>query len=228
MEISGSTRVTLFIDKAESQRLVITNLSECVVYVTASFSDVLVWGCVDTEVVLVDVGRVVTVSHCERVTVRAVCEILHAETSTESRLFLLSKRSPVISGDSRSIVLGPFNVFLHALPSRFKTVDAANFAHPVCAALVEDPYSLVAPDKFKLTVIPILRGLLAPPLPQVYAEAIDEQKKRVSAMKDDLHAIADEGAKRQVLTILQGHFREWLTTGGASIHRQLLDLSKIN
>ena len=223
--INGAVRTTVHVDDI-GRRLVIANVTESTIYVSHSFQDVLIWGCSDCEIVLVYIGRIITVSHCDRLTVRATCDFLHAETVTASRLFLLTRRFPVISGDSRGCTLAPFNVIIPSVKG-FDRTDAAKFAFPVCASL-DDPFTLLAPDKFSPCSNPWgLQGTL-PPLPQVYADALAERKKRMHALREEVNAIGDEGAKRQVMTILQGHFREWLMTNGAAKYRQLIELSKLS
>ena len=224
VSISGVSRTTVHIDKV-GKRLVMTNVTDSTVYVSHAFEDVLIWGCSDTEIALVNIGRVVTVSHCDRITLRATCDFLHAETVTASKLFLLTRRFPVISGDSRGCILAPFNVIIPPTKG-FSLTDCGRFAFPVCASL-DDPFTLLSPEKFSPSCNPWgLHGSLTP-LPQVYADALTERKRRMHALRDEVNAIEDEGAKRQVLNILQGHFREWLMTNGAAKYRQLVELSRI-
>jgi len=224
-EVSGVHRGGVFLEEATEPRLVISRVSESVIYVSVKFSQILVWGCFDSEFVFLDAGKILTVSHCEKISVKAACDFLHAETVIDSSMFILSKRPPVISGDSRGCILGPLNVLCPEIPTRFTLADSANFSKPICAALVEDPFSFVPPEKFLVSNFP--GGKTLPPMPEVYARALAARRRKLAGMREELHAIADEGAKRQVMTILQGHFREWLTGGGGSKHRQLVELSRL-
>ncbi len=201
----------------------LVNCSEVTVYLAEAAKNVSIFGCVDSEVVLMAVTGSVVVSFSERVTLRCVSAYARLDNSTDCRAFIYSTKGTVMTGDTRGIELGPFNVYFSRHEGLLGMAGlltdpshATLWSQPINSTLADQPYVLVSPSKFNLVRFPEFTpspdGHLAVHLPQIYAEALESKKQALMKLRAEIESIPDEGNISKVNSIISGHFREWITT----------------
>jgi hypothetical protein len=214
----------------------IVNCSDCVIYVSVPLTHVSIIGCVDCEIVMMAVTGAVTVTLSEKVIIRAVTAHIRLENVIDTQLFIHASRVPLLTGDTRGIVIAPFNVvwsgheelLIQRTTLHPDSSHATLWSQPVCACLSESPYILLQPCKYRLVFFPHF-GSQGPPslavcLPQVYSDALQEKMNQVSNLKREIVALRDETSLTKVNAILSGHFRDWLVSNGKT--KLMVDLIK--
>lgn len=88
---------------------VVVACHECVVYVLAPVSRVLLVRCSDCTVVVGAVGYVLRAEQCERMHVAVATHLTAVSACCDCTFYLGTPRPPVLLGDNRFISLGPYN-----------------------------------------------------------------------------------------------------------------------
>lgn len=237
---------------AEIEYLNIVDCRECSIYVTARIRFCLISGCEGSTIILGGVSTLCTAHNCEKVSIHVAAHSFKMENCTDTSVFLYCHVPPILTGDSRGIEFGPYNV-CHShmgavLQGSQMTLDAAFvdvWAHPICcttgmlldksasgltSAIHEDSksmYHFVHPSKFSPVVVPENGPRSGPSqlcLPEVYDEAMKSRQEEMQQIHRQLQSISDDAAKKKAHEAIQNHFRDWLHTTGKN--RQLADLAR--
>jgi hypothetical protein len=183
----------------------------------------MIVGCVDCEIVVMAAMGMVTITLSDKVVLRSTAAHIRLENSVDVSLFAHTTRAILLTGDTRGIVLAPFNVLWteheSVLMKRSNlhpdSSHASLWSQPICACLSESPFTLLHPDKFRLVSFPEFNdqkpSKLAVCLPQVYADALREKLNQFHEFKQEILRIYDEGNMSKVNAIISGHFREWVS-----------------
>jgi hypothetical protein len=224
--IVNQSRTSIFLTDQVAQgcsNVYIVNCSEVTIYLAEAAKNVSIFGCVDSEIVLMGVTGSVILSFSERVTLRSVSTYVRLDNATDCCAYIYCMKGTVMTGDTRGIELGPFNVHFSRheglLGITGLLADASHatlWSQPINATLTDQPYVLIAPSKFNLVRFPefspIPSGRFAIHLPQIYAEAVEGKKQMLVKLRSEIASIPDETNISKVNSIISGHFREWITT----------------
>jgi len=255
VNVSGLTKATWF-QRTPFEQIEFLNImscNDCVVYVTSHARFCLITSCHECTVIMTAVSALCTIQNCEKLSVHVAAHCLKMENSIDSSVYLYCHIPPILTGDTRGIMLAPFNVLYSAMGSicegagmKFEREYVDTWAHPVCCTLgspdetlrglssnLEDnssTYHFVHPKSFQPIIVPEA-GSRAPGtprmtlyLPQVYNDAFKVRVEEMRNFHRQLSEIEDEGKRKRAQQAIQGHFREWLQSTGKS--RQLADLAR--
>ena len=223
-------------DAPNTSNMYIVNCSDTSVYIGGSVRNVYIAGCIDCEIVLMAVTGSCVVNHSDKVIVRTVTASLRLENSTDSHAFVFTGRGVVLTGDTRGIVLAPFNVTssTHESVLSAKTgiypdsSHATLWAQPISATLNESPYMLLSPEKLRLISFPELVNTAHRKhvvcLPQVYADAVFRKQTQLQDLRNEILSISDESNVTKINSIIAGHFRDWITSHNRA--RTIVDIIK--
>ena len=235
--VSNQIRATILHSGKASVELSvqIINCSESTIYISDTVKFVSIAGCTDCEIVLVAVTGGVTVNYCDKVTVRVVTAGLRFENSIDCSGFVYSSRAIILTGDTRGITLGPFNVIyseheagLKGKPGLYSDEShAITWTQPICSTLSDSPYTLLAPDKIRLVCFPEFTPpadcyKLAVCWPEVYTIAFSNKLTQLHHLKAEIQAIEEAAAVNKVNAVISGHFREWVSSNNKT--KTMLDL----
>ena len=237
--LANVSKNTILIDESTCGTIgnaYMANCADCVIYVAVPIAHVSIIGCVDCEIILMAVTGTVTVSLSEKVILRTVSAHIRLENVIDTQLFIHSSRVPLLTGDTRGIVIAPFNVVWNGhekLLVQHTTLhpDSSHstlWSQPICACLSESPYTLLQPAKFRVVCFPDFTTdtakSIAVCLPEVYCEALLERMNLISDLKREIQSIGDEANITKMNAVISGHFREWLTSNNKT--RVMVDLIK--
>ncbi len=202
----------------------IVNCSDTSIYIASQVRNVSVFGCSDVEIILMAVSGSVAVSFSDHVTLRCVCSYIRLDNSIDCKAFVYATKGATLTGDTRGIELGPFNVCYSRHRVLLATCGgllsdltyATLWSQPICATLSEAPYVIHNPSAFHLVRFPEFapqqEQKLLVCLPQVYEEAVKEKLAIIQTLKNEIGSIRDESDIQKVNSILSGHFREWISS----------------
>ena len=214
----------------------IVNCADATIYVAGPVKNVSIVGCTDCEIILMAVTGSAVVNYSDKVVVRAVAANLRLENSTDCQAYVYTSRGIILAGDTRGIMLAPFNVSYshhHSILSTRTSLHpdsshATLWSQPICSTLSDTPYMLLAPDKFRLVAFPEFQPhraqRLAVCLPQVYADALSHKMKTLLDLKNEILEVADEANAQKVNAVISGHFREWVSSHNKA--KVMVDLIK--
>ena len=234
-----------------SQRVVVADCQDAAVYCLLPAEYCLVQGCSDCTIVVGAVGRCLRVEGCSRVTVIAGCGQAVLSSCHDSVFHLGVNSPPLLLGDGRNVQLAPFNTAYDGLEGHLRQagVSAATnlWDSPEAPGAVAGPtgdslpevaaaFHCLPPGNFAPFVVPF-KGPGGSPgeeasklatnpfkLPEEYAAAV---KAKVSAVKELRLALKganlEEGARAELQSCIQSHFKEWLVASGNL--RQIYDLA---
>ena len=237
--LTNLSKSTVLIDESACGSIgnaYIANCADSTIYVSVPLSHVSIVGCVDCEIILMAVTGAVTVSLSEKVILRSVSAHMRLENVIDTQLFIHTTRTPLLTGDTRGIIMAPFNVVWHAheqLLVQHTTLhrDSSHstlWSQPICACLSESPYILLQPAKFRIVSFPDFSGnapkAIAVCMPQVYCDALVERQNMIAGLKREIQNVGDDAHITKVNAVISGHFREWLTSSNKT--RVMSDLIK--
>jgi len=225
--LSNQSRATILRDDPREEQitnLYIANCCDSTIYIGTPVVNVTIMGCVDCEIVIMAAMGMVTVSLSERVVLRAAAAHIRLENCIETSAYVYTTRAVLLTGDTRGVVLAPFNVVWPDHETLLKTrsslhTDSSHatlWSQPICSCLSDSPYTLLNPEKFRLVHFPNFSAKptvsLAVCLPQVYTDALRERLNQMHNLKREILSISDEGNMNKINAIISGHFREWVST----------------
>ncbi|CAJ1388304.1 unnamed protein product [Effrenium voratum] len=231
---------------AEIEYLNIADCKDSAIYVTARIRYCLITGCEGTTIILGGVSTLCTTHNCEKVSIHVAAHCYKMENCVDTSAYLYCHISPIITGDTRGIKLGPYNVLhshmasvLHGSQMTLDRDFVDAWAHPICCtagmagetlsrdANLEDQnttYHFVHPSKFLPVVVPESgpRGV-APQLllPEVYDKAMKERQEEIRQVMHQLQHIPSEATQKKVQDTIQSCFKDWLQSTGKVTHRDL-------
>jgi hypothetical protein len=227
---NSNTSIRNFDEKSNiDQIFYFYNNFENSIYIGQPVHHVVISGCTDCEIVLMAVTGTVLVQYCERVTVRCVSNSVRIENCFDSKFFLFCLSPPLIAGDSRGLVLAPFNVlYTHHDQVLSRTsihpdaVHANVWRNPINVSIADPCFSILAPDKWRLINFceSEKAEVLGVCVPEEYEEGWKKRDKEVSEMKNNFANNSDKYEK-----IFSGYFREFLQNSNKI--RILSDLAKL-
>ena len=238
--ITNQSRTTImhsWTPESKPANVYVLNCSETTIYIPGPVQNVSIMGCVECEVViLTSIGSVVA-SYSDRVIVRVVASALRLESCTDCHAFVYTTKGIILAGDTRGIQLAPFNVVYSSHTDDLARAGlhpdsshATLWCQPLCATLSESPYSLLAPNRLRLTHYPELNPRTEPKLavclPQIYADALMDKNASIMSLKSELASVTDPANIPKLNAIISGHFREWITSSNRT--RTMSDFLKLN
>ncbi|XP_073010291.1 uncharacterized protein [Typha latifolia] len=227
----------------KSDSVKVLNCHDSVIYILAPLRYATVYGCSDATIILGAVGKAVRVEHCERVQVISAAKHISIANCRECIFYLGVNQRPLILGDNHKLQVAPYNTFYSELEEHMAQVgiDATinRWNEPLVLGMVDphDPLSHPAgvsdaqaesascldPDQFTNFLIPNWPGVQSVQmtqhnpfsLPEVYQAS---QRKNSSILHDiqrDLRDVQlEENKKRELLSALHMHFKDWLYASG--------------
>jgi hypothetical protein len=252
MNLSRATMFRHQRDIPNVTHLSITSCSDSVIYIAAHVPYVHVVSCVDCKIVIAAVSQIASLQHCERVSVHVATSVFKLDNCVDCKAYVYCRTPPILTGDTRGIHLGPFNVVYSELQSLLAQArlpleeqHTSTWAYPVCATLGMGAsmqgksgfgaqggpdndyttYQVINPEVWLPTSIPEEHKAQAHlVLPQLYWDAYAEHIREVQSLLAQLASL-DEPAKQRAQSITQGYFRDWLAHTGKT--RQLVDLARM-
>lgn len=146
----------------------VLNCEESYIYIDACVKFISIVNCVNTTVFVASVKKVCTVDKCENLTLTVASNYLRVGNTIDSTINYYGSFNPVLYGDNRSIIIGPYNANYTELidrikeaeiPITFKNIqsydnalvlsnpDNSNINHKI--QKVEDFSNIILPENFK-------------------------------------------------------------------------------
>lgn len=173
----------------------ILNCEESYIYIDACVKFISIVNCVNTTVFVASVKKVCTVDKCENLTLTVASNYLRVGNTIDSTINYYGSFNPVLYGDNRSIIIGPYNANYTELVDRIKEAeipilykniqsydnalvlnnpDNSNINHKI--QKVEDFSNIILPENFK-------------PIPHTHVSNYDNLVFGLSGGNDDLKAL---------------------------------------
>ena len=166
-------------------------------YFCGVVSSIFVSHCKDS-VVFVGAASAVHMEYCANVTVVAATRFLHLDACARCSVYTLTNNRPLITGNCTKISLAPYNALYIKFPSDILVagIDPTNnrWKEPLILGNFGQQSALpLAPSQFNLFPVPFLWDRQAipvsPDLPQEYSDALEEKKKKLCQLKENLDRI---------------------------------------
>jgi len=138
------------------------------IYIDACVKYISIVNCLNTTVFVASVKKVCTIDKCENLTITVAANFLRVGNTIDSTINFYGSCNPVLYGDNRSIVIGPYNANYVELIERIKEAEIpiiykniqsydnplvlndaenTNINHKI--QKIEDFSTLILPDNFK-------------------------------------------------------------------------------
>eukprot|EP00922_Rhytidocystis_sp_ex-Travisia-forbesii_P019660 GHVS01029062.1.p1 GENE.GHVS01029062.1~~GHVS01029062.1.p1 ORF type:complete len:958 (-),score=149.69 GHVS01029062.1:194-3067(-) len=144
--VRGFTSRTFYITEEDVPRrsdivqLIIADCHDCDIYVCTKICFAFLSGCSECRVFLCGVDAVVSVQSCNKLRLHAAARIIRLENTLDTIVNAYCVYNPIMLGDTRGILLGPFNVLsrilLHTILDRcYLSLQAkyvTHWAYPIC------------------------------------------------------------------------------------------------
>ena len=101
----------------------ITNCEDSHIYIDASVKCVSIVNCFNTTIFIASVKKVCTIDKCENVTITVVANFLRIGNTIDSNINYYGSYNPILYGDNRSLIIGPYNANYIELIDRVKEAD---------------------------------------------------------------------------------------------------------
>lgn len=221
----------------------VLNCHDSVIYILAPLSYATVYGCSDSTIVVGAVGKTLRVEHCERVQIITATKRICIVNCRECIFFLGINQKPLFLGDNHKLQVAPFNTFYPRLEVHLSQVGVNakinrwndplvlgmvdphdSLSHPAGVSDVQsESAACLDPDQFFDFLIPqwfgadLVEGTKFNPfpLPEAYVAA---QRKAHSVLNEIQEALRnlqlDENKKRDFVSALHMHFKDWLYASG--------------
>lgn len=237
--VTNQSRVTILRDDPDYDTidsLYVINCNESSLYIAGPVKNAIIVGCSECEIILLATTGSVIVSHCDKLTIRAVASSVRLDNSTECVASVYITKGLILGGDTRGVQLAPFNVTYTNHSSVLvkaglypDPAHATIWSQPLTLTLSDSPYVLMSPERFRLTAFPEFSSTggshLAVSLPQVYAEAISKKIKYIESLRSDIVSSADDVSAAKMSAVISGHFREWVSSSNKV--RTLVEVIKL-
>lgn len=129
---------TLLQESSTYPTVLFADLTECQIYFLKRARHVKIKGCTDTRIVLPGVSGIVTVTGCSNMEIMAAAGSFKIENSYEIKLHIYTLTKPILTGDTRGIVIGPYNAifsqqkaFMRDLKLEWSDRFVAQWAYPI-------------------------------------------------------------------------------------------------
>ncbi|XXG64085.1 hypothetical protein AAC387_Pa05g2134 [Persea americana] len=221
----------------------ILNCHDSMIYILAPLGYATVYGCSDATIVLGAIGKSVRVDHCERVQLIAAAKRISISNCRECVFFLGINQRPVLLGDNHMLQVAPHNTFYSQLAEHVNQVGidctVNRWDEPLAMGMVDPHGSLscfarasdveapsatcLDPSRFTNFLIPNWLGGESTqsekhnpfPLPEIYKSAQMKNNLVSKEIKQALRdAPLDENQKREIVSALHVHFKDWLYASG--------------
>ncbi len=222
--VNKNKGVLIRCDAKSAEDVFIINCSETAIYIGDAVRNVYIFGCTQSEIICMAATGTVVVTHSDKVILRCVTNSLRLDNAMDCQIFAHTSRPPLLSGDTRGIELGPFNVLFSKhgdlmrshLASAEKGSRVGCWSQPICATLSAEPYVLLPPQRFSLFHFPEFSKpqslSFEVALPEVYVDAVKQRANQIAEIRAQIAAIGDPMVKSKVNAIISGHFREWVSS----------------
>jgi len=210
------------IKEAESlntKEIRILNCEDSHIYIDGNVNYISIRDCINTTIMVAAVNRVCSIEKCENLNIGVASNFIKISNSVDCTAHIYSSSSPVLTGDSRSITIGPHNVGYTELmghlkrakiPSNISNIN--NWSKPTLMHTEKNCYILSSPKDFFRMILPKkfteTQLLLAP------SEFMDAIKARGEAFMDFQNTIKNakltNDQEKMLHVAIQGYFREWL------------------
>eukprot|EP00698_Gefionella_okellyi_P023071 TRINITY_DN7758_c0_g1_i1.p1 TRINITY_DN7758_c0_g1~~TRINITY_DN7758_c0_g1_i1.p1 ORF type:complete len:528 (+),score=126.53 TRINITY_DN7758_c0_g1_i1:68-1651(+) len=218
--------------------------NNCVIYAVASAKFVNISGCVNCTIVLGAVERIILVERSERIKLIGATRAIRIASCKDCTFYLCTNTPPQLAGTNLDVVFAPYNTHYPKLEQHLTRASVNplynKWDQPVllwtAAAAAEDPsgqqraFKLMPPESFTPFVVPfVMRGqTVSNPcvLPASYEAAVQRKQHAVADLRFTVASLdVDEATVRDVQTVIEGQFKEWLSTSGNI--RQVYDLLRV-
>lgn len=126
--LTATNNTSSWLDNGLPQ-LIISNCSKSTMYMLSPYSSVSISGCHDSEIVIGAVSGAVTITGCERLRITCACNKLIIQNCLECEFYIATLSRTVILGDSRSLIIAPFNATYKDLDSHLRIAGIEALCH---------------------------------------------------------------------------------------------------
>eukprot|EP00330_Aristerostoma_sp_ATCC50986_P004434 CAMPEP_0114594530 /NCGR_PEP_ID=MMETSP0125-20121206/16184_1 /TAXON_ID=485358 ORGANISM="Aristerostoma sp., Strain ATCC 50986" /NCGR_SAMPLE_ID=MMETSP0125 /ASSEMBLY_ACC=CAM_ASM_000245 /LENGTH=253 /DNA_ID=CAMNT_0001794921 /DNA_START=254 /DNA_END=1015 /DNA_ORIENTATION=+ len=123
--IQGLSKIVTIKDKqmCSNKEVRIIACEHSYIYIDASVRLISIVNCVNTTVFVASVKKVCTIDKCENLTVTVASNFLRIGNTIDSTINYYGSFNPVLYGDNRGIILGPYNGNYTDLIDRIKEAE---------------------------------------------------------------------------------------------------------
>ncbi|XXG64086.1 hypothetical protein AAC387_Pa05g2134 [Persea americana] len=190
----------------------ILNCHDSMIYILAPLGYATVYGCSDATIVLGAIGKSVRVDHCERVQLIAAAKRISISNCRECVFFLGINQRPVLLGDNHMLQVAPHNTFYSQLAEHVNQVGidctVNRWDEPLAMGMV-DPHGSLSCFARASDVEAPSATCLDPSRFTNFLNLVSKEIKQ--ALRD---APLDENQKREIVSALHVHFKDWLYASG--------------
>lgn len=145
--ISGMHKTTYFQRESDCgchdlDYLSILFCTDCTIYVTQNIRCVFITGCHECTIVMGAVSCLCTVQNCEKMSLHVAAHCFKVENCIDSSAYLYCHLPPILTGDTRGIMLAPFNAMhsemnekLARCGMQLEREHVDEWAHPISCTL---------------------------------------------------------------------------------------------
>lgn len=176
----------------------IHNCKHLRIYFCGVMSSIFISHCKDSIVFIGAAASAIRMEYCANVTVVASTRFIHLDACTRCSVYILTNNRPLITGNCTKISLAPYNALYSKLPADLLCAginpNNNRWKEPmVIGSLGQTSAMIMPPQQFNLFQVPFywVRQTIAisPTLPQEYADALEEKKRTLIALRDNLERI---------------------------------------
>ena len=178
------------------------------------------------SLVFVGSANFVRLDYCSNVTVVTATKLLHLDSCSNTKAFVLTPNEPLLTGFTTKTTLAPYNAIYTHFGLDILTAGISPllnlFDKPVVlgtSGQMSNPVEIMNPEQFLLFVVPFTtpdQALLAYPLPQKYADALESKQQKLMRMKEAMDQISakDPELAEQIKYQLRGRASKWIHDEG--------------
>jgi TBCC domain-containing protein 1 len=93
------------------------------IYIDGSVKSICIVNCINTTVFVASVKKICTIDKCENVNITVAANFLRIGNTIDSTINYYGSFNPVLYGDNRSLIIGPFNANYMELVDKIKDAD---------------------------------------------------------------------------------------------------------
>eukprot|EP01006_Ploeotia_vitrea_P010673 TRINITY_DN27687_c0_g1_i1.p1 TRINITY_DN27687_c0_g1~~TRINITY_DN27687_c0_g1_i1.p1 ORF type:complete len:567 (+),score=24.30 TRINITY_DN27687_c0_g1_i1:35-1735(+) len=200
------------------------------IYLLLPLHHVSIFGCTNCTIILGTVQKIVNVEHCEKVRIVCCARAVRISNSVDTRIYSCLNTRPVLCSGNRNVELAPYNTHYASLEHHLQQAGVNprlnHWDQPLCLGK-DKLFNLLNPQFFTSIAVPFnLPGKTHSnpcPLPPEYAQELRRKVYTSSILLENTRQVsAKYKADKELMRVIQQHFREWLISSGNL--RQVLDL----
>jgi hypothetical protein len=219
------------------------------IFINSQVRSLYIVNCLNCTIYVASCERIAFIDKCERVFFTVATNLLRVCNTHDSNIYYYGPSPIILTGDNKSIAIGPNNSSSLDLPRHLKAASIPlteahfdNFAQVLFKQMISDEHSWnrMPPAEFDLLVLPEkedgeppkkkeelkrkeMGELLAP---KEYVAELDTRNKYYGNIKSKIaKSSLSNDMLKNLHSALQGNFREWLISKGYT--KNLNDLVKM-